>query len=150
MDLHSTLAESDWEFVMIWMKTNDKQRLKQPAALPASPCFVFKLLHSFIMCELQMWLHKDCKEPLGEIWGFEVWKAGEEHKLSCSAVLKETSLIDNLLLLRVLDGVSTRAPLRYACFLCWPGTDNNTSHPPDTHRHTHTLAFTGEHDTWTP
>lgn len=155
MGLYCTLVEFDCEFVIIWMKKNDKHWLKQPTALPPSSHFVFKLLQSFITCMLQMWLHKYCKEPPGEIWGFELSKARDMHKLSCTAVLKEKFLIYNLLLLIVSDDVLSRVLLRYACFICWPWTDNkppslkhSTYHP---HINTHTwFHLCTQHDTRAP
>lgn len=99
---------------------------KQPAAFPPCSCFVFRLLQSFIVCRCNYTkiAKRKRKKTSGEIWGFELTKAEEEHKLSCIAGLKETSLIDNLLLLSVSDGVLSRVLLCCACFLCWPGTDN--------------------------
>lgn len=149
MGLCGAFAEFDWEFVIIRMKTNDKQRLKQPAALPPSVLFCLQAppeLHRVRVADTttqRLW------RTIGGIW--DVWalsKDGEENKLSCTAVLKETSLIDNLLLLSVSDDVLSGVLLRYACFLCWPATDNTnplfkTLHTPPSHNHT--LGFTCLH-----
>lgn len=87
MGLCGSLAESDWEFVITWMKTNEKQSLKNSLHCCHLPsCFVFKLLQSFIMHMLRMWLYT--KIVTDHLWQLCVFEGSLKKKRTNSAALR--------------------------------------------------------------